>query len=199
MSDRVYPCGYIAGAEVPWEAVEGVELTHTVHGGAPRLRTVVRICRTDECLHFRFECEDDHTVATYTDRDDPIYREDVVEIFVDEEGKGTHYKEYEFSPRNVIFDALVVKEPGQSPQVNTTWDHEGLRSTVSVTEDGIVVYEIGMPVAAFGKPPVSGTEWRINLYRIDDDRQGERHYWAWSPTGLVNFHRPDKFGTLRFL
>jgi hypothetical protein len=51
---------------------------------------------------------------------------------LDEEGHGTHYKEDEFSPRNVMFDALIEKKPGEPPVVRTYWDDNDLGSTVKV-------------------------------------------------------------------
>jgi hypothetical protein len=198
MENHVYRCGFESGPVIEWQRIEGKELVGTVNGEEPRLQTIVKMCRSADYVHVRFECEDDHVVATYENRDDPIYREDVVEIFIDEAGAGTHYKEYEFSPRNVIFDALIEKKPDERPIVNTDWDHEGLRSRVAARDDGWLVYDIDLPVSSFGKPPVPGTSWRMNFYRIDGDPQGNRHYWAWSPTGKVDYHKPEKFGYVLF-
>jgi hypothetical protein len=175
-----------------------MELVDTVDGSAARLRTVVKMCRSDEGVHVRFECEDDHVVATYSKRDDPIYKEDVVEIFLDEEGRGTRYKEYEISPRNVVFDAMIDKKPGERPIVRVDWDDELLRTSVTARDNGGFVYDLVFPVGSFPIPPVPGSIWRMNFYRIDDDRQGKRHYWAWSPTGKVDYHMPEKFGTVLF-
>src|SRR5690606_6722222 len=110
----------------------------------------------------------------------------------------THYKEFEFSPHNVIFDAAIVNEPGQKLSVDTSWDMAGLLTKVYTDDNGYRYYEISFPVASFDTPPTKGTEWKINLYRIDTDVQGRRHYWAWSPTGVINFHTPARFGTLVF-
>jgi len=44
-------------------------------------------------------------------------------------------------------------------------------------------------------PPVSGTKWRANMYRIDYDK-GTAHY-AWQKTNK-SFHEYDKFGTFIF-
>jgi hypothetical protein len=100
--------------------------------------------------------------------------EDVVKIFLDEEGHGTHYKEDEFSPRNVMFDALIEKKPGEPPVVRTYWDDNGLGSTGKVMEDGSLVYDIVIAIRSFDNPPVPGTGWRMDFYRIDTDPQGKR-------------------------
>ncbi|MEF3304975.1 carbohydrate-binding family 9-like protein [Paenibacillus sp. GYB003] len=198
MERAEYRCVYEAGPVIRWERIDAIALTDTVDGGAPRLKTTVKMCRTDDAVHVRFECEDDHVVATYGKRDDPLYLEDVVEVFIDEQRAGTRYKEYEISPRNVVFDALIDKKPGERPIVHTEWDDAGLRSNVTTAEDGAWVCDIAFAIDSFDERPVSGTRWNVNFYRIDGDPEGNRHFYAWSPTGRIDFHRPEKFGTVLF-
>lgn len=195
----VYNCIYQSGPEVRWEEIGCIPLVDTVTGEQARLHTTVKICRTDSYLHVRFECADDHIVATYENRDDPIYKEDVVEIFIDESGAGRFYKEFELSPRNVVLDALIDKEEGQKQKVDASWNLDGLLTQVTWPEEGKAVYDMALPITSFDPPPAPGMKWRINLYRIDEDSTGQRHYWAWSPTGeRRNFHVPAKFGMLVF-
>lgn len=199
MSDYVYRCPYAPGDEAIWNRSPIIWLTGAYDGELPRLSTNVRFCRTDSHVHVRFECVDDHVVATYTDRDDPIYKEDVVEIFIDETGNGRFYKEIELSPRNVVFDARINKEEGGKQKVDSSWNMEGLQTQVTWIEKEITVYHLSLPIAAFDSPPASGSKWRINLFRIDNDAEGGRHYWSWSPTGVQrDFHVPSRFGTLLF-
>jgi hypothetical protein len=199
MIEYLYGCSYQSGTEVRWEEIRSVLLTDTVTGEEARLKSTVKICRTDSYVHVRFECDDDHIVATYENRDDPIYKEDAVEIFIDEIGSGRLYKEIELSPRNIVFDALIQKEEGQKQKVDASWDLDGLLTRVTWPEEGKAVYDISLPVASFDPLPAPGMAWRINLFRIDEDSAGQRHYWAWSPTGARrNFHVPGKFGTLVF-
>jgi hypothetical protein len=60
--------------------------------------------------------------------------------------------------------------------------------------------EMGIPFISlesdFKIEKISGYSWRINFYRIDRDDLGPTNY-AWSPT-FGKFHRPSKFGTIRF-
>jgi hypothetical protein len=44
-------------------------------------------------------------------------------------------------------------------------------------------------------PPQKGTQWRMNMYRIDYDKGTSS--WSWQPT-RVNFHDIESFGTLLF-
>ncbi|MFC4810559.1 carbohydrate-binding family 9-like protein [Paenibacillus sp. GCM10023250] len=196
----VYRCRYAAlsaDGSVQWAEIASVLLTDVSTGAAPALRTAVQACWTGSDLWFRFECEDDHVVATMTGHDDPLYEEDVVELFLDEDGDGTTYYELEVSPRNVVFDARIRNDLAGSKMIELEWHAAGM--TTDVREDGpLRIYEIRLPLANFGRLPADGTAWRWNAYRIDEDRSGERRYWAWRPTGAVNYHIPERFGTLLF-
>ncbi|WP_162262835.1 carbohydrate-binding family 9-like protein [Paenibacillus sp. Soil787] len=243
-----YECRYVDAENgiVKWEEIIGDDLREVVTGEEPRLQTRFRACWTAEALHIRFECEDDHVVATMERRDDPIYLEDVVEVFLDKTCTGEVYYEFEVSPRNVLFDALIHYNGGDK-EVDVSWDAKGFHTQVSDGADGWKTYDLRIPFADLdweqeqdqdqeqkqeqeqeqGREqdqeyeqekqgheqghehelrecgenwtPHHGAEWRWNLYRIDDDVEGNRHYWAWSPTGKVDFHIPHRFGTLVFV
>lgn len=194
-----YPCVYIGNADnIVWDAVEAIKLVDTVTGDEPRLGTSVRAVWTDRELRIRFEYEDDHIVATMTRRDDPTYEEDVVEVFIDETGEGSPYLEFEVSPTNVVFDAVVTLDSDGTVHADTSWDADGLGTAAGELAPGLRYAEFRIPYSNFRQPPVNGTVWRWNCYRIDDDKQGQRHYSAWSPTGKANFHVPEKFGALKF-
>jgi len=193
-----YECRYIPHAdEGVWERIPSMSLVGTVSGEPPRLSTNVQAYWDAGALHLRFDCEDDHVVATMANRDDPLYEEDVVEIFIDERGTGRRYLEFEVSPRNVLFDAAVTREDDGSISVDTAWNVDALQTRVQ-EGTGRMTYRVSIPFDAFEHRPEIGAVWRWNLYRIDSDPDGERHYWAWSPTGRINFHLPGKFGELAF-
>lgn len=202
-----YECPYIAdeNTQIPWDEITPGVLHDVVTGAKPRLGTRFRACWTADALLVRFECEDDHVVATMERRDDPIYEEDVVEVFLDPMGTGKVYYEFELSPRGVEFDALIHNNLDGNKKVDVAWDAKGLRTSVSDGAEGWQHYELRIPFADLSdeqeqvKVPRQGAEWGWNLYRIDDDTAGQRHYWAWSPTGAVNFHIPQRFGTLVFV
>ncbi|OPH48861.1 hypothetical protein BC351_38090 [Paenibacillus ferrarius] len=200
MTRMNYECGFIEVLNIPWEKIQAHSLSEVVTGQKPRLATQFRACWTKEALHVRFECEDDHVVATMERRDDPLYLEDVVEVFIDTVGTGSVYYEFEVSPRNVVFDALIHNDLVGDKEVDVSWDALGFHTEVWLREDGWRIYDLRFPFADLGQPtPNPGAEWGWNLYRIDDDVEGQRHYAAWSPTGEVNFHIPQRFGTLTFV
>ncbi|WP_165822652.1 carbohydrate-binding family 9-like protein [Paenibacillus montanisoli] len=177
---------------------EWVELRDTVSAEAPAEWTKVRCGWTTDALLIQFLCGDSHIVSDYTERDEPLYNQDVVEVFIDEAGSGTGYLELEVSPRNVVFDARIANDGSGTLGIDTSWDIEGLHTNVSEVEAGVRLYDIRVPAGSFAQPLEAGQRWRVNFYRIDENRAGVREYQAWQPTGLVNFHKPDRFGTLLF-
>ena len=75
----------------------------------PFYQTVTRLCYDDKALYVHFECDDPDIWATMTERDEPIYDEEVAEIFLAPgEGDPTHYFEFEINPNGVLFDAKIV-------------------------------------------------------------------------------------------
>lgn len=182
-----------------WEHCVPLNLVNTVTGLPPLQSTEVRIGWSKEHLHIRYVCQDPYVLSNFTERDQPLYEQDVVEIFIDEKGDGRSYMELEISPNNVIFDAFIQNDDGQGSKlkVDLTWRLEGIQTEVEADDQGNRVYCIHIPADNFNSPLTSGLCWRVNMYRIDENEQGEREYQAWQPTGAINFHMPAKFGLLQ--
>ncbi|QGQ97400.1 hypothetical protein EHS13_22190 [Paenibacillus psychroresistens] len=181
-----------------WQAIPAIELVETANGEQPRLKTKVKACWNKDFVCFRFECEDDYIVANFQHRDEPLYLEDVVEVFIDEVGDGRQYQEYEVSPHNVLFDAMVTNDLAGTIIPNEKWNAVGIETTAERIAEKNYVYSIKLSTDNFSIPIQSGSAWSVNFYRIDDDPHGNRHYWAWSPTGKINFHLPAHFGSMIF-
>jgi hypothetical protein len=180
--------------------------------------TAVRCCWNDTHLFVRFLCADDDIWGTFSERDDPLYDEEVVEVSLSPSGDLRHYFELELSPRNVVFDARIHSPhlERSTMQTDRDWTCDGLETSVTVegrlhhsapadrAEHGPAgrwAAELAIPFESLGLdgPPSPGEMWRVNFYRID---RGQRTaYCAWSPTlrRPADFHVPDRFGTLRFV
>lgn len=192
-----------------WKTAPGVEMVLATSGEAVTKRTTAKMCWDDECLYIAFDCADTDIFATMTERDDWIWREEVVEAFICPTCDLTTYFEINLSPRNVLFDALIVNA-GDGPGEGTDfgWTCEGIRTAVSV--DGTIddrsdkdrgwSAEYAIPFAGMKRDtPRPGERWRLNLYRIDLEPE-PKEFQAWSPTLTPKpaFHIPDRFGTLFF-
>ncbi len=172
-------------------------------------KTAVACLWSDTSLYIAFRCEDSEITGTLNEHDSPLYEEEVVEVFISPNADPHTYFELEISPNNVMFDAVV-----ESPDlhrgtmiVDTGWHCKGLVSAVrvdgeinnsAVKDDGWTV-EMSIPFLALASnPPVNGSEWLVNFYRIDREPE---EFTAWSPTLEVpaNFHVPARFGILKFV
>ena len=209
--------------DAAWESAAVIELLTTDTGEKPRQPTEVRLLWNTEYLYVGFLCYDRDIWGTIYERDGDIYNEEVVEAFLDPDCDLRTYIELEVSPLNTLFDAFVVngKSLGQEMHVLRDWDSETLQHAVSVDgtaktssstdraasanpPDTSWSCEIAVPfkdlLTAPNIPPKTGDVWRMNLYRIDRGKtEAEDEYTAWSPTQKIDYHRPQHFGSLRFV
>lgn len=167
-------------------------------GAAPRLKTAVRLGLRGPDLCIRFDGRDDGVVASLTERDGPLWQEDVFEIFLCPEDPPHVYYEFEVNPLGTIFDARVSSPDlaRSTMRVETAWDCAGFAARVTRGSSRWSA-SLRIPLAELcaGEPPEL---WRANLYRIDRGEVDE--YTAWAPTWAdpPDFHVPGRFGVLKF-
>lgn len=189
----------VDSSSIDWNSCNAVELTDTVTGLPSKEHTELRACWSPDGLYVRFLCKDTNVVSDFEQRDDPLYEQDVVEIFIDEEGTGIHYLELEVSPKNIVFDAQIQNNGIDAiAATDLAWSFQNLQTSVEMNEDETMSVFIFIPAINFKGPLERGVRWRVNFYRIDEDLDGIREFQAWRPTGAVNYHIPSKFGTLLF-
>ncbi|MDH7601673.1 MAG: carbohydrate-binding family 9-like protein [Armatimonadota bacterium] len=197
-------------ADEAWKTAPRVELVDAVTGGKCTKPTTARMCWDENRLYIAFESVDPDVWGTMTQRDDLIYREEVVEAFIDPECCLHHYFEFNVSPRNVVFDAYIVNPDGLNPGEGTNfgWNCEGVETGVTV--DGTLdnrsdvdkgwTAEIAIPFKSLGRTtPKAGERWRVNLFRIDLSPP-PKEFQAWSAPLFdpPRFHVPKRFGTVFF-
>jgi len=189
-----------------WTKARAVELVNSLDGRKTTVRTVARLLYDDEHLYVAFDCEDPDVWGTLMKRDDPIYNEEVVEIFIDANGDGRTYNEIEVSPNNTVFDAYF---PARRQGMDTSWD-SGVKSAVQVRgtlndpsdlDQGWTV-EMAIPIRRLAEvphlPPRPGDRWRFNLYRLEHLERKRVEGQAFSPLYLGDFHHLPRFGWLVF-
>lgn len=188
-----------------WADAAAVELAGSLDGRRPSSRTTARLLYDDQNLYVSFDCEDANIQGTLFKRDDAIYTQEAVEIFVDADGDGRTYNELEVSPNNTLFDAYF---PERRNGMDLSWDSgtrtgvkfKGTINNPSDRDQGWTV-EIAIPIAKLAKvphvPPKKGDSWRFNLYRLDVN-QGRQEGMAFSPLFVGDFHHLPRFGRLNF-
>lgn len=172
-------------------------------GSVPaRMTTTVRLAWDPGALHVRYECRDRDAWGTFTRRDDPLWEEEVVELFIAPgSAVPARYFELEVSPRGVLFDACVDNPTSRREQmaVDPRWDCPGLAwaaGPLGREEDWWASLDI--PWAALTPRGELPRHWRANFHRVERPRGGEAELSSWSPTLTrpPDFHKPERFGHL---
>jgi len=186
--------------ESQWDAVPGVWLADVVTGEPPRQVTRVHSCYDVQAgmWFVKFDAEDDAIVSDFMNHDDPLYDQDVFEMFYSDTPDPYRYKELEVSPRNVRFDADITFSELWKFSARLEWNLTGWETDTKYDPArGRLVSVWSIPLTSLECVPESGYAMPINFFRIDRSPAGDE-YQAWSPTGVVLFHVPDKFGRILF-
>jgi hypothetical protein len=199
----------LAADEDAWKGAAPIEW-----GPAPYV-TRFRAQWSDEGLFLRFDADDDAPWHTMTRRDEHIWEEEVVEIFVDLDRSGHDYYELEISPANVVCDLRMIS-PWPDKKGDIDWNLGGLETRVhrraSAGAAAGWTATAFLPWSGLGKlpsaariavPPKPGDRWRFNVFRIKrpggptNPAQGAV-FAAWSPTSGESFHDAGAFRDLVF-
>ena len=199
-------------AGFPWERAAALGAFVLADGsGAASQATAVRIASGRRAFYVRFECADRDAWGTYRHRNDPIYREEAVEVFLAPgEAPPRHYWELEVSPLGVLFAARIEHPTGRRADMvaDTSWECPGLewRAGPAGTGRDEPSGECRMGTLPVRWPDVlperpasqdwwaelaipwaalggrTAGRWRANFYRIERPRGGEAELSCWSPT-----------------
>jgi hypothetical protein len=203
---RAKPAPAIDGAlnDPAWANAAAVELSGSFDGRPTSVRTTARLLYDDQHLYLSFDAEDPHIWGTLFKRDEPIYTQEAVEVFVDADGDGRTYNEIQVSPNGTLFDAYF---PARRQGMDLSWD-SGTEAAVRFSgtinnpsdKDERWTVEMKIPVARLAgvkRPPKKGDHWRFNLYRLDG-AEGGQEGMAFSPLFVGDFHHLPRFGRLHF-
>ena len=173
------------------------------------LTTKAKVLYSETGIYFLFNCQDNRLTATMNSDFMDLWKEDVVEVFLWTDESSPAYFEYEISPLNYELPILISNEKGDivrwqpfhyDPDRKThhATDVQGgeKKSNAIVsgwTTEFFIPYKLLAPLNQV--PPVSGTKWRANMYRIDYDNNVT--YFAWQKISK-SFHEYNNFGTFIF-
>ncbi|HEU5092913.1 MAG TPA: carbohydrate-binding family 9-like protein, partial [Nitrospira sp.] len=128
-------------------------------------RVEAKMLWDDSNLYFAFECDDTDLVATMTKRDEHLWQEEVVEVFIDPDGDEKNYIELEVNPLGAFLDLFVL-----TPVVPIPYESYNIPAKWAVKVDGTVqnssdrdrgwTVELAVPlneaVTAPNRPPKDG-------------------------------------------
>jgi hypothetical protein len=161
-------------------------------------------------LFLRFDANDPSPWHTMTRRDEHLWDEEVIEIFLDLDRSGRDYYELEINPANVVCDLRMIS-PWPDKKGDIDWTLAGLETRVHTQESAGRVR--GWTATAFlpwsglrplpsaahlALPPKPGDAWRFNVFRIKRpggpaSPEKDAVFAAWSPPSAQSFHDAGAF------
>ena len=185
--------------QFPWNEQKGA-----------RQKTTARLLWDELYLYIAYDCEDMDITAQFEKRDDPTYRDDAVEAFINPNPAQTDvYIGLEMNARAVLYDYVYFGSRYLLKRLNL----EGVQLATHINgtlnargdKDQGWTLEVAIPFTEFeglnaGKTPNPGDTWTINLNRWDGV-EPERRHSLWSDSALVNPnpHNAKRFGSMVFV
>ena len=174
-------------------------------GSRSELQTEARVLYDQHFLYFAFRVVDKNVWATMMRRDEHLWLDEVVEVFLQANPSIPNYIELEVNPLGTMLDIYLIDT--RKPLHYESWNSEHLRWAVQVEgtvdgKDGDRGWscEIALPLediaTAMHNPPQSGDRWRMNLYRVEQKPNVAE--LAWSPTLQNDFHVLPRMGEIVF-
>ncbi len=209
-----------AWQQAPWTE-EFVDIEGSVKP-KPKFRTRARMLWDDQNFYIAAELIEPHVWGTIKERDAVIFQDPDFEVFIDPDADSHQYYEFEMNALNTVWDLRLVKAYKDGGPALNEWHIAGLRTAVHVDgtlndpkdTDRAWTLEISMPWAALkefsrqASPPRNADRWRVNFSRVQWQIETAGGYrkvpktsednWVWSPTGIVDMHRPEKWGIVEF-
>lgn len=194
----------------------------------PLFKTRTKMLWDNSNLYVLAELKDPNIWAYLTERDQVIYHDNDIEVFIDPNGNGQDYFEFEVNAQNALFDLFLPKAYRNGGTAFVVYNSEGFESAVSI--DGTLnnptdtdtkwTVEMKIPFAdlRISEPiqvPEDGEQWRINFSRVNwqtdvengknvkrkdpaTNRNLPEYNWVWSAPGIISMHAPERYGLLQF-
>ena len=114
-----------AWQQVPWSA----EFPTAEGSPDPVGKAEGKLTWDDQALYLFVHVEDSDVASPYRKRDDPLWKADCIELFIDADGNREQYVELQVNPFNAVFDSYFATTRAQPGDVGFD---AGLRSQVVV-------------------------------------------------------------------
>lgn len=180
--------------DLEWKTLP--EISFVLEGGKkPKRETKAKLAWNEKFLFMALWVTDDEILASQTNRDEPIWKEEVVELFLKPNPSMQHYFEIEFNALGACTDYFL-----SAPHNAFEWDSHvewKVKKNAKTWQ-----LEAAIPFSALYLTssiiPKEGVVWTANLFRIEKSGGLENSYWSPLNGYDPDFHQPDKFGKLIF-
>jgi hypothetical protein len=176
-------------------------------------KAIARMTWDEQNLYVFASITDSDVYSQYKQHDDPLWKADCVEMFIDADGNRSGYVELQVNPNNATFDSFFASTRAQPG--DEKWDANmvtavKVRGTGDKSGDADQGWdvEIAIPLAAVkGKhdtmavrlPPQVGDRWRLNVVRVDyRSGGGGPGVASWNRISYSDFHALERMLTVVF-
>jgi hypothetical protein len=209
-----------------WQAAPWTDAFVDIEGDIrprPRFQTRAKMLWDDTYFYVAALLDEPHVWGTLTKHDSVIFHDNDFEIFIDPDGDNHEYYEIEINALNTEWDLFLKKHYRDGGPAINEWEIPGLKTEVHVNgtlnnpgdTDSSWSVEFAIPwkvLAEFAHrpaPPRDGDQWRVNFSRVEwrheiVDGQYRKvpktreDNWVWSPQGVIDMHRPERWGYVQF-
>ncbi len=153
--------------------------------GLPPLETKVKMLWDEAYYYFYAELEEPHIWGTLTERDAVMFYDDDFEIFIDPDGDGHNYYEFELNALNTLWELILLRpyRADDRPKVLNNWNIPNIKTAIAINgslndpsdKDRSWSVEWAIPwdaleeLSGMSIPPQEGDQWRVNFSRVDWD------------------------------
>ncbi len=201
-------------ADIGWTgALSSPELVTGEGSPEPVGKASAKMTWDDTFLYLFVTITDNDVFSELKKHDDPLWKQDCVEMFIDADGNKRGYVELQVNPNNATFDSWFAQ--GRAAKGDESWDSAmatavAMRGTADKggdTDQGWDV-EVAIPwMAIKGRdqgmsviiPPRVGDRWRLNVVRVDK-KTGDKDpaVSSWNRITYSDFHALDRMLTVVF-
>jgi len=189
----------------------------------PRFQTRAKMAWDDNYFYVAASLEEPHVWGTLKEHDSIIFHDNDFEIFIDPDADNQEYYEIEINALGTEWDLFLKKAYRDGGPAVNEWEIPGLKTAVHVAgslnvpsnTDSSWSVEFAIPWKVLAEyahrsaPPRDGDQWRVNFSRVEWRHQivdgkyrkvpnTREDNWVWSPQGVVDMHRPERWGYVQF-
>ena len=212
--------------DVVWQTATWTEDFVDIEGmkkPLPKFRTRAKMVWDKEYFYIAAELLEPHLQGTVTQHDEVIFQDNDFEVFIDPNSDNHEYFELELNALNTTWDLFMPHPYKDLGRADNSWEFEGLKSAVQLNgtlndatdHDTSWTVEIAIPWTAFSTPtrkvpvPRHGDKWRVDFSRVEWQFEvvdgnytrvpnTKEDNWVWSPQGIIDMHRPERWGFVQF-
>lgn len=186
--------------DAAWASTTAIALGDSLEGETITPDAQVRVGWTADALYVAVEIADADVWSDFREQDDPVWKEEVFELFLFGDASRRRYLELQVSPRGVTFDARFATYRKGDEAWDGPW-------TSAARTDGTLdrrddrdrgwSAELAVPLAMICEhtttacPMREGSTTRINAFWIDRPKRGQPNAWSIAPTRVTDFHAPE--------